>query len=68
MTIKTENIAATYVDNITIDIVLFNGNVTSVRLHDKDIINELQTDEFFFEDQRNIDWLMRVGQIVFIGR
>lgn len=68
MTIKTENITATYVDNITIDIVLFNGNIISVRLHDKDIIKELQTDEFFFEDQRNIDWLMRVGQIVFIGQ
>lgn len=68
MAIQAKEISATFVDNITIDIVLFNGNVISVRLHDKDIINELQANEFFFEDQRNIDWLMRVGQIVFIGK
>lgn len=68
MTIQVKDIAATYADNITIDIVLFNGNVISVRLHDKDIINELQTNEFFFDSQQNIDWLMRVGQIVFVGR
>lgn len=64
MTIKTENIAATYVDNITIDIQLTGGEVVSVRVYDEDVLNELQTDEWFFDDQRNIDWLLEVGHII----
>lgn len=66
--IKTENIAATYVDNITIDIQLTDGKVVSVRVYDEDIISELQTNEFFFEDQRNIDWLVGARQVVFVSR
>lgn len=64
MTIKKENISATYVDNITVDIQLVGGEVVSVRVYDEDVINELQTDEWFFDDQRNVDWLLEVGHII----
>ena len=64
MTIKKENITATYVDNITIDIQLVGGEVVSVRVYDEDVLNELQSDEFFFDNQEKIDWLLKVGNII----
>lgn len=64
MTIKAENIGATYVDSITIEIVLFSGDVILIRVHDRDVIDELQSDEWFFDSQENVDWLLEVGHII----
>ena len=61
MEIEMNDIVATYVDSITIDIQLVGGKVVTVRVNDED---ELQTDEWFFDDQQNIDWLMGVGQVI----
>lgn len=64
MTIQVKDIAATYQWNEIVDLELFNGDGVSIRVYDTDLIDKLDTDEWFFDDQQNIDWLLEVGHII----